>query len=120
MTALDDRPVIATDEQHRSEALRALHTLGQIMQRVPVGFRLPDIAIRRGVIDIMITGLGGDHEKRATVMALSEQFGFEYVEEANGGDSRNMVRASGFQGDVPVRFWQLVAPCTCGCSGGAR
>lgn len=101
------------DERRQFNTLQAHRALGLIMQRVPIGFRVFDWLIRDGGIEIMLSA-DSDHAKRAMVMALGEQFGFEYVENRHGS-SQNMVSASGFYSGVSVKFWQLVSPCSCGC-----
>lgn len=121
MTLLDtripaglDADGMTADERRQFEQLRAHRALGLIMQRVQLNIPVFDWLIRANAIEIMIGGLLSDHEKRARIMLLAEQFGFEYTETKHGA-SQNMVAASGIYGETPVRFWQLVAPCSCGC-----
>lgn len=122
MTALDTRtPVrldadgMSPDERRQFETLRAHRALGLIVRRVPIGIKLGDLTIRDGCLDMLVGGVRSDHEKRAVVMMLAEQFGFEYTERDHG-QGQNKVAATGVYAETSAMFWQLVKPCDCGCA----
>lgn len=102
------------DERRQYEMLRAHRAMGLLMQRVPLGTKIGDWLIRGGHIEALVGAVKTDHDKRAAVMLLAEQFGFEYREDRRD-DGLLMVTASGTYADAPAKFWQLVKPCNCGC-----
>lgn len=111
-----DRDGMDADERRQFETLRAHRAMGLLMQRVPLGTKIGDWVIRAGCIEALVGGVKTDHEKRAAVMRLAEQFGFEYREDRRD-DGLLMVTASGTYADAHAKFWQLVKPCGCGCDG---
>lgn len=115
------------DEARQYQTLRAHRALGLLMQRVPISIPFWRWSISAGIHTAIDNTLGieatlGDipngHASRAAVMGLSEQFGLDYVEKPHL-NGKNIVSATGFYAGVPVKFYDLVEPCACGC-GGAR
>lgn len=115
-----DADGMAPDERRQFDAAKAARVLQSIIRRVPLSIRIGDWRICDSVahlaagIEVMLS-YDTDHAKRAHVMALSEQFGLEYAETPRS-DGQNTVAASGFYQGVPLKFWQLVSPCDCGCA----
>jgi len=107
------------DRQRRDAELRAHDVLGQIMQRVPANIRIGSWAVNYTAVDIMLSAVASDHDARAKVMQLAEQFDFGYSE-AEHNNGRNIVAATGAYKRVPVKFWHLVKPCNCGECGAVR
>jgi hypothetical protein len=110
-----DADGMTPDERRQFEMMRAHRAMGLVMARVPISTNLGDCTVRGGCVDILVGGLRSDHDKRAKLMLLAEQFGFEYTEQHHVGD-QNMVAATGTYAGAPVKFWQLVRPCSCGCA----
>lgn len=110
-----DADGMSPDERRQYDQLRAHRVLGQILMRIPLSIPVPDLVIRGGALELLVTGAGGDHAKRANVMALGEQFELDYTETPHGDGSLNWVAATGTYSGVRVKFWQLVDPCDCGC-----
>lgn len=112
----------AVEQRQRDEELRICQVLGSLMQRVPVMTRIGSWTILHHGIDVRLGGYGSsDHQHRAHMMMLAEQFDLTYVEgEVEHDPARNMVAATGNYEGVPVKFWRYVAPCTCGDCGAAR
>lgn len=113
------------DEARQYQTMTAARIQLLLMQRVPMSLPVwrwsivPSVA---GVGDPRI-GVEGhlgimpsDHASRAAVMKLAEQFDLDYVEKPHS-DGKNSVTATGFYAGVPVRFFDLVEPCLCGCAG---
>lgn len=107
------------DRQRRDAELRVHDVLGQIMQRVPANIRIGNWAVNYTAVDIMLSAVASDHDARAKVMLLAEQFDLGYSE-AEHNHGQNIVAATGAYKRVPVKFWHLVSPCSCEDCGAAR
>lgn len=107
---------VSADEARRGEEMRAHRVLLELMEQVPAGIRIGTWSIQGDTLDILLNGsrLTG-HDIRGRVMQLAEQFGFVYDEADHGyGRNQNIVTAAGSYKGVPVKFWRLVPPCSCG------
>jgi hypothetical protein len=117
MTAIDTRPV-EIDAQHKEQQLRSHQVLGELIAAVPADITIAGWGINSG-IDAHLSSHGlTDAQIRAEVRSLAGLFGLAY-DEKDHGSNQNIVTATGHVGGVPVRFWKLVARCTCDCGKAA-
>lgn len=112
----------SVEQRQRDEELRVNQVLGSLMRRVPVEIRIGSWTILHHGIDVRLGGYGeSDHEHRAHMMMLAEQFDLKYTEgEVEHDPAQNMVTATGDFEGAPVKFWRYVAPCKCGECGAGR
>lgn len=117
MTAVDTRPVeIAA--QHRERLLRCHQVLGELIEAVPADIVIASWGMNGG-IDAHLSSYGlTDAQIRAEVRSLAGLFGLVY-DERDHGSNQNIVTAAGEVEGVPVRFWKLVARCSCDCGKAA-
>lgn len=108
-----------TTADERQAELWVHQVLGSLMQRVPTSIRIGEWIILHRSIDVRLGSYGtSDHQHRAHMMMLAEQFNLAYAEgQINHDPDRNVVVATGHYEGVPVKFWRYVAPCTCGECG---
>lgn len=112
----------AVEQRQRDVELRTYQVLGSLMRRVPINTRIGSWTILHHGIDVRLGGYGeSDHEHRAHMMMLAEQFDLKYTEgDVEHDRDQNMVTTTcDFEG-VPVKFWWYVAPCKCGECGAGR
>ena len=125
MTFSDDttpRTDLTPDEQKRLALLDAHAALGVLIGRVPMDLPIADWRIQDRGLDCMANPpyKATDDDIRALMRRLAKATGMEFAERRHN-DNQNMVMATGTVAapasgaEVPVRFWQLVAPCQCGC-----
>lgn len=112
----------AVEQRQRDDELRIYQVLGSLMRRVPIDTRIGSWTILHHGIDVRLGGYGeSDHQHRAHMMMLAEQFDLKYTEgDVEHDPARNMVTATGDFEGVPVKFWRYVAPCACGDCGATR
>jgi hypothetical protein len=116
------RTDLTPDETKRLALLDAHAALGLLIGRVPMDLPVADWRIQDTGLDCMVSHpyKATDDDVRTLVRRLAKATGLEYSERRHN-DSQNMVMATGTVAapasgaEVPVRFWQLVKPCQCGC-----
>jgi len=124
MSYADDstRTDLTPDEDKRLTLLDAHAALGALIGRVPMDIPIADWRIQYDGLDCMVNPPWNatDDDTRALVRRLAKAVGLEFVEKRHN-DTQNMVAATGTVAaptsgaEFPVRFWQLVKPCQCGC-----
>lgn len=128
MTAIDERPVATAAELRHQQTVRAHRVLGQLIERVPLDFPMWRWSVSTGItsavdltigVEVNLNVMPNGHASRAAMMGLAEQFGLDYTEKSFTSD-KNAITALGHIDEVPVKFFDLVAPCDCGNCGGAR
>lgn len=113
------------DEARQYQTMTAARVQMLLMQRVPMRTEVYTWTIRQGIhasddntigVDVQLKYTRDGHAARATVMGLAEQFSLDYTDNPHlCGD--NIITATGMYAGVPVRFFDLVEPCKCGCGG---
>lgn len=128
MTATIETPVGAeerneptADEQRVLTAMAANYVIGTLITAIPADVRIVTWSIGtegvRGQLQVWPTD---ENQVRVNLRRLAAMFGLTYAEAARRpGAVQVEVAAAGVIDGVSVRFWDFVAPCTCGCHGTA-
>lgn len=113
MTAVDTRPV-EINAQHRERQLRSHQVLGDLIDAVPADIVIASWGMNDG-IDAHLSSYGlTDAQIRDKVRSLAGLFSLVY-DDRDHGSNQNIVTAAGEVEGVAVRFWKLVARCSCDC-----
>lgn len=117
-TTTDTQAATATAPATRLDKQLAAHRVqGDLMPAIPTNIRIVSWTITseglRGQMQVWPTD---DHQSRLNLRNLADLFDLAYRETAaKAGDGHAEVSASGVVDGVAVKFWDFVAPCTCGC-----
>lgn len=125
MNTPDDntRTDLTPNEGKRLSLLDAHAALGALIGRVPMDIDIASWRIEYGSsLDALVNTPwdATDDDKRAVLRRLAKAAGLKFGETPRD-DGQNMIAATGTVAapasgaEFPVRFWQLVRPCTCGC-----
>lgn len=123
MTADDTtRTDLTPAEQKRLTVLDAHAALGALIGRVPMDINIASWRIEYGALNMLVSPPWNatDDDKRALLRRLAKAADLEFAETPRD-DGQNMIAANGTAAapasgtEFPVKFWQLVKPCQCGC-----
>jgi hypothetical protein len=124
MSFADDstRTNLTADEEKRLSLLDAHAALGALIGRVPMDIRIASWRIENGHIDALVSPgwEATDDDTRAILRRLAKDADLTFAETPRN-DGQNLVAATGIAtapasgAEFPVKFWQLVKPCQCGC-----
>lgn len=124
MNTPDDstRTDLTRDEEKRLSLLDAHAALGALIGRVPMDINIASWRIEYDTLNMLVSPPWNatDDDTRALLRRLAKAAGLEYAETPRD-DGQNLVAATGTViapasgTEFPVKFWQLVKPCTCGC-----